>query len=352
MNLPPFNAPLTIGSLTIPGRAVLAPLCGITDEPFRRICSEMGAALTFTEMISAVAVTYQNKRTFEMLRRHQSEKILGAQLEGNDPAAIASTVKIFDSLGFDIIDINMGCPVRKVVNAGGGSALLQNPELISRILDAARKVTSRPLSVKYRIGFTHERISVEDTTQRALDAGFQMVTIHGRTRSDDYSKAVQLQHIARGVRIAHEKSLPHSKVVALGNGNIFSFSRAQHMREITNCDGVMISRGVMGNPWIFRDLQLGQAHHVSIEEWLELVLRHINYQQEAYGDTQTAAVLMRKHLLSYAKGFPGTKQLRGEICTRTSLDALRTLMREFCKNHPSHLMRAPVSEGDSGYSQT
>jgi nifR3 family TIM-barrel protein len=321
----------------------MAPLCGITDEPFRRICQEMGAALTFTEMISAVAVTYENKRTFEMLRRHSSEKILGAQLEGNDPVAIARTVKVFDSLGFDLIDINMGCPVRKVVNAGGGSALLKTPDLISRILDAARAATSRPLSVKYRIGYTHENISVEDTTQRARNAGFQMVTIHGRTRSDDYSKPVSLAGIERGVRCAHEP-VPHSEpLVAFGNGNIFTTADAQKMMTSTGCDGVMISRGVMGNPWVFREVNTGEPAHVSLEEWLSVVLKHIDYQEETYGNTEQAAILLRKHLLGYAKGFSGTKHLRGEICKFRSLHDLRTLFRDFSKTHPSHLVRSHVA---------
>jgi nifR3 family TIM-barrel protein len=240
-------------------------------------------------------------------------------------------------MGFDIVDINMGCPVRKVVNAGGGSALLKTPELISRILDAARAATNKPLSVKYRIGYTHENISVEDTTNRALRAGFQMVTIHGRTRSDDYSKPVSLEGIRRGVHAAKPA------LVVFGNGNVFTHSDAEKMMAETACDGVMVSRGVMGNPWVFSEINSGAPAQVSLEQWLNIILRHMEYQEETYGDTPQAAILMRKHLLSYAKGFPGTKHLRGEICKFTSLRDLRNLFREFCKSHPGHTARSQIA---------
>ncbi len=368
MNSNPFALPIKIGTLEIPGRVILAPLAGITDIPFRRICQEMGAALTYIEMISAVALNYENRRTLEMARRHASEKILGAQLEGNDPVAIARTVKTFDSMGFDTIDINMGCPVRKVVNAGGGSSLLRYPDLISRILDAARAATTRPLSVKYRLGFTRETVSVEDTTRRAQAAGLQMVTIHGRTRSEDYSKPVDLAGIKQGILTAHNLSeqeqqqqqqqqqeqiqlLRHQQqpLTAFGNGNIFSLSDAQKMMQETGCDGVMVSRGALGNPWIFREITKGAPEQVTLEEWLKVVLRHLNYQEETYGDTQTAAVLMRKHLLWYAKGFPGTKTLRCEICKHNSLQEMRNLFRDFCKNHPADLVRIHATAHDDHY---
>jgi tRNA-dihydrouridine synthase B len=334
-----LSTPANIGPLVIPNRVILAPLAGITDAPFRRICQEQGAGLTFVEMISAVALNYENRRTIEMARRHASEKILGAQLEGSDPVAIAQTVRTFDSMGFDTIDINMGCPVRKVVNAGGGSGLLRFPDLISRILDAARAATSKPLSVKYRLGFTRDAITVEDTTERAIQAGFQMVTIHGRTRSEDYSNSVDYEGIKLGVQRAHTPATNKASLTAFGNGNVFSVHDANLMMESTGADGVMVSRGALGNPWIFTEILANKKLDVTIEEWLALILRHISYQQENYGDTSSAAIMMRKHLLWYAKGFPGTKILRGEICKRNTLDDMRALFRDFSREHPPHLVR-------------
>ncbi len=169
------------------------------------------------------------------------------------------------------------------------------------------------------------------------------MTIHGRTRSDDYSKPVNLDGIRLGVRCAHSAQENSQPLVAFGNGNIFTAADAQKMLAETGCDGVMVSRGVMGNPWVFREINAGESSPVSLEEWLSVVLKHIDYQEETYGNTEQAAILLRKHLLGYAKGFSGTKHLRGEICQYKSLQDLRALFRDFSKTHPPHLVRMHVA---------
>jgi nifR3 family TIM-barrel protein len=332
----PVAAPLAIGSLVIPNRAVLAPLAGVTDVPFRRICQEHGAGLTYVEMLSATAICYNNKRTFEMMTRHSSEKILGAQVTGPTPEEVGKAIAVLNAEGFETIDINMGCPVRKVVSAGCGSGFLLDPSRISATLHAARAETAKPLSAKFRLGWSRESVTVDDTVGRAVEAHVDMCTIHGRTRSESYDTKVDLPGIARGVKTLKTLS---PTTVALGNGDVFSFDAACTMMRETGCDGVMISRGAMGNPWIFAEIALGNSVVPTLQDWLETVERHMELQAEHYGNNLLAARLMRKNLLWYARGFPKTRALRATLGTVESLQDARTILHEWASTLPKTLPR-------------
>ncbi|APJ03839.1 tRNA dihydrouridine synthase [Silvanigrella aquatica] len=331
-----FNQPIQVKNLTIKNRVFLAPLAGVSDVPFRRICQELGAGLTYVEMLSAVAISYNNKRTFEMMARHKSENVLGVQVTGPTAAQVAHAVAVLDKQGFDTIDINMGCPVRKVVGAGCGSAFLKDPERISDTVMQSRAATQAPLSAKFRLGYTRENINVEETTQRVLAAQVDMFTIHGRTRSESYSTPCDLLGIQKGIEVGTNHS---SRLVKVGNGDVFSYEYAEKMRLETGCDAVMVSRGALGNPWIFKEIIEGKSFNPTFEEWLDVVMRHLSYQEEHYGKNKLSAILARKHLLWYTKGFPSSKSVRDTLNRVEDLAQAREILLEYAKNVAKEYVR-------------
>lgn len=300
---------------------MLAPLAGVSDHPFRRTCASQGADLTYVEMISATALVYGSKKTFAMLKRHTSEAILGVQVTGRNADETAQAIAILDREPFDTIDINMGCPVNKVVKAGCGSAILKDPHRVAETVRKARAATDKPLSVKVRLGWDRGSINILEVAQAAAESGADWITVHGRTRADDYAVAVDLDHIAQ---VKQRVTIP-----VIGNGNIFSVADAQYMQSVTGIDGVMISRGALGNPWIFRDIHNGTTVPVSRDDWVRTVLTHLDAQQEEYGAHPGAAVCMRKHLLWYTKGWPGNKKWRERINNSASLIEARLLITEY-----------------------
>lgn len=344
-----FSDPLRIQSLTAKNRVFLAPLAGVSDIPFRRICQEQGAGLTYVEMLSSTAIRYKNKRTFEMMARHASESVLGVQVTGPNPEDVATAIEILDAQGFDTIDINMGCPVKKVTGAGCGSAILKDPPRVQKTIELARAATARPLSAKIRLGFTRDAVNVTDTTSRIALSAADMVTIHGRTRSESYSTPVDCSGIRAGIQSAISAALADEKAppVTVGNGDIFDIASARRMFDETGCDAVMVSRGALGNPWIFREILEEKTYSPTFAEWLDVVLNHISYHQEHYGNTQTAAVLMRKHLLWYAKGFPGIKGLREHLNRVNALDDAIEILTGFAKTLPADTPRFIWTENES-----
>lgn len=331
-----LSTPLQYGPLLLRNRVFLAPLAGVSDVPFRRICQELGAGLTFVEMLSAIALLVRNDRTVQMLARHSSEKILGVQVTGPDPDRIHRAVRVLDQANFELIDINMGCPARKVVSSGNGSALLKDTARLEEIVAAARAATTRPLSIKIRLGYALDAINVEANTAAIARAGADMVTIHGRTREDTYATRVSLPGIAAGIAAARAVN---PNIVAIGNGDLMEAADAERMLNSTGCDGVMISRGALGNPWIFRALAGEGSEDPTIAEWEETVLRHLDYHAEHYGDTEIAARLTRKHLLWYASGFPHIHRLREVFNTVPSLSEARRIVSEFARTLPPDLRR-------------
>jgi len=331
-----FDLPLQIGSLSIANRAVLAPLAGVSDVPFRRICTELGAGLTYVEMLSAIALLHNSRRTMQMLARHASESVLGVQVTGPTPEGVGSAVRMLDDLGFDTIDINMGCPVRKVVGSGSGSAFLKDLGRIERTVLAARAATRKPLSVKIRIGFTPETINVEETAAIIARSGADMITIHGRTREDTYAVRVSYPGIAAGLRIARSV---RADLATLGNGDVMDRASAETMQRETGCDGVMVSRGALGNPWIFRDLVAGAEQHPTVAEWEEVVLRHLDYHEAHYGDHLLAAKLTRKHLIWYSSGLPHSNRFRESCNQVATLREAREIVRQFAAQMPREFRR-------------
>ncbi len=347
-----LSAPLTLGDLSLPSRAILAPLAGVSDVPFRRICQEHGAALTYVEMLSATALLYGNKKTFGMLARHPSESVLGVQVTGRSAEEVAQAVAILDRQGFDTIDINMGCPVKKVVSAGCGSAILRDPDRVTATMMAARAATNKPLSAKIRLGYTREETNVALVAQRIAQHA-DMVTIHGRTRSESYDTPVDLGGIAVGVEAARQHN---PEVITLSNGDVFGQKDVTRHQQSTGADGVMVSRGALGNPWVFSSCLGPVDVHPTVAEWEAVVLRHIAYQAEHYPADTLAALLMRKHLLWYTKGFPGSKRLRERLGAVSTLDEARAEISGYARTLGPNLRRhehLPVgssSEGSSTYS--
>lgn len=332
-----FDQPLQIGSLRIPNRAICAPLAGISDAPFRRIAQELGAGLTYVEMLSAQAMHHKNKRTVDMMYRHSSEPLLGVQITGPSAEMVGDAIRFIDRFPFDAIDINMGCPVRKVVASGSGSGILRDPERLAETVRRAREATAKPLSVKVRLGFSRHEYNVEETARRAAREGIDMFTVHGRTRCENYGDRVDLGGIAAGLRAARDAAT--RPLALVGNGDVLDFRSAARMREVTGCDAVMISRGAMGNPWIFREVREGRDVQPTIEEWLDVVLRHMDYQQEHYPTKNLAAILFRKHWIWYAKGFPETRELLEKLRVTERMDDARDGLKAYAGSLPAGVRR-------------
>lgn len=333
-----LREPIQVGSVQLPNRVLLAPLAGVSDIPFRRICQEMGAGLTSVEMLSAAAITHKAHRTMDMARRHPEEPLLGVQITGPSPEIIAEGIRRLEPVAYDLIDINMGCPVRKIIARGCGSALLRDPEQVGRIVSQALASTSRPLTVKIRLGFDRSELNVEENASRITQAGACLLTIHGRTRSENYHYAVDYDGIAAGVRAARAAA-DHQPPVLVGNGDVFGRDGARRMIERTDCDAVMVSRGALGNPWVFADILGRRDEQPTAEEWRDVVLRHLDYHATFYQSEKIAAVLFRKHLLWYLHGFPGVKRMRDRCSTIPSVEAARAAIDEFAGSLPAGLHR-------------
>lgn len=287
---------------------MLAPLAGVSDYPFRMVCQQNGADLTYVEMLSATALCYKSQKTFDMLYRHPDETKVGVQITSKTPEEMGEAVALIEDRSFETVDINMGCPVKKVVKVGCGSAIMKDPERVYQTTLAARKSTKKPLSVKIRRGWDNDTVSFKEVALAAQDAGAEWVTIHGRLRNNDYSVPVNLECMTELKQLL--------KIPVIGNGNIFSHEDAQRMLSVTGIDGVMVSRGALGNPWVFNEIKTGNKQ-VSLDAWFNLVTNHLQMQIDTYQNKPFSAVCMRKHLLWYLKGWPGVKYVKDEV-TRSS----------------------------------
>lgn len=311
-----------IGNVRIENPFVLAPMAGVTDMPFRTLCKEQGAGLICMEMISAKAISFHNKNTIALMKIDPCEHPVSMQLFGSEPELMAEVAKSIEDKDFDILDINMGCPVPKVVNNGEGSALLKNPELIVQIIKSVSSAIQKPVTVKVRIGFENAPVDIVEIARRAEDAGAAAIAVHGRTRQQYYSGTADWD-IIRQVKEA--VSIP-----VIGNGDIDSPLKAEALLKQTGCDGVMIGRAVRGNPWIFREMnhyfQNGELlPRPSSEEIREMILRHARAQIALKGEF-TGIREMRKHVAWYTAGMRHSAGLRRASNTIESYEALQELL--------------------------
>ena len=314
--------PLKIGSVTLPNNLILAPMAGVTDLPFRLLCKEQGAGLLCMEMVSAKAILYKNRNTESLLEIDPRENPVSLQLFGSDPEIISTIAHQIEERPFDILDLNMGCPVPKIVNNGEGSALMKNPKLAGEIIRETVKAIDKPVTVKIRKGFDDEHINAVEMAKIAEDAGAAAVAVHGRTREQFYSGRADWD-IIRQVKEA--VSIP-----VIGNGDLLTAEDVIAMEEQTGCDGFMIARGAQGNPWIFRQIlhYFETGEHLAkptLEEVTQMILRHARMMLEFKGE-YIGIREIRKHAAWYTAGYPNSARLRVAINNVESFEALEELI--------------------------
>ncbi len=316
---------LQIGNVKVNGILALGPMAGVTDLPFRCLCKEQGASLIYTEMVSAKGIHYNNKNTKSLLETADTERPVALQLFGEDAQIMSEVAKQIEELPFDILDINMGCPVPKVVNNGEGSALMKDPVKAGRIVEAIAKAIRKPVTVKIRKGFGKDDANAPEMARIIEESGAAAVAVHGRTREQYYSGKADWDVIRRV-----KESV---KIPVIGNGDIFTPEDAKRMLDTTGCDGVMLARGVQGDPWLFARvnhyLETGELlPKPPMGELIETILRHAELQLEFKGE-YLGMREMRKHVAWYTTGYPHSAKLRVKVNAVETMAELRTLLEQY-----------------------
>ncbi|MBR5315765.1 MAG: tRNA dihydrouridine synthase DusB [Firmicutes bacterium] len=300
---------LRIGNVQLENPFLLAPLAGITDAPTRKICREMGAALVYSEMVSGKGLYYKDKKTDQLLHIDEDEKPVAFQVFGSEPDILAYTARELDSRDNAILDINMGCPVPKIVKNGEGSALLKRVDLVYDLICAMVKNTSKPVTAKIRIGFDEKSLNAVEVAKAIEAGGASAVAVHGRTREQYYSGHADWSHIAD---VKQAVNIP-----VIGNGDVVDGPSAMRMFEETDCDFIMVGRGALGNPWIFREMNAAWRGEElppkpTTEDKKEMMKRHFCDMIALKGE-YVAVREMRKHVGWYLKGVHGSAAFRGKV---------------------------------------
>lgn len=309
---------LTIGNVVLDSNVILAPMAGVSDLPFRLLCREQGAALVCMEMVSAKAIYYNNKNTEQLMEIHPQETPVSLQLFGSAPRILGEMAKRIEERPFSILDLNMGCPVPKVVNNGEGSALMKEPLLAGKIIETVVKAIQKPVTVKIRKGFDEAHVNAVEMAKIAEASGAAAIAVHGRTREQYYSGKADWDIIAQ---VKQAVSIP-----VIGNGDVVDGVSAKAMLTQTGCDGIMIGRASQGNPWIFQEiqhfLQTGEkTAPPTKQEKRELIKRHAALQLTYKGE-YTAVREMRKHLAWYTVGMPHSAAFRQQINSMETMEDL------------------------------
>ncbi len=307
---------LQIKTLQLKNPLILAPLAGYTDLPFRLLCRTFGAALCYTEMISCHGLVYDMKKTLQMTRTVPEERPVALQLFGADPVKMGEAAAIVSGMDIDIIDINMGCPAKKVVKKGAGAALLQDPKLAAAIIQRVCDNTSLPVTVKIRTGWNHDAIVAPDFAKMAEDSGANGIAVHGRTWSQGFGGSVDWQTIAR---VKNNVSIP-----VIGNGDITAYHEASDFLEKTGCDGVMIGRGALGNPWVFTP----GGTPATLAGRMQGLTHHLQLIRQ-YSNPDKILAKIKNHAGRYFKGITGGASMRRQIYSAPTFEALFELTRSF-----------------------
>ncbi|MGL5378819.1 tRNA dihydrouridine synthase DusB [Clostridium sp.] len=317
---------MKIKNLEFKNNVFLAPMAGVTDISFRGLCKEMGCGLVYTEMVSAKALHYGSENTQTLLRIADEEMPVAAQIFGNDPEIMAEVVKRHFNEREDIciLDINMGCPAPKITKNGEGSALMKDPELAARIVQSVKAASTKPVTVKFRKGWDEDNVNAVEFAKRLEQAGVDAIAIHGRTKKQMYEGKADWDIIAK---IKNSVDIP-----VIGNGDVFTPDDALRLKEHTNCDAIMVARGSMGNPWIFkqveRKLNGEEILEVTALDKIDMCLRHYDLAIK-YDGEHKAVREMRKHASWYLKGLPKSSELRNKMNTMESSFEVKEILNQY-----------------------